>query len=47
VCVVKVLFFFAVCLEVDVNLPLKRGRRDRFPVRKLLDNSAVYLQLYN
>lgn len=43
---VRVLFFFAVYLEVDVNLPLKRDIRDRFPVGKLLDNLAVCLHSY-
>lgn len=43
---VRVLFFLAVYLEVDANLPLKRGIRHRFPVGKLLDNLAVYLHIY-
>lgn len=39
-------FFFAVYLALDVNLPLKSGIRDRFPVGKLLYNLAVYLHSY-
>lgn len=42
----RVLFFFGVYLEVDANLPLKTGIRDRFLVGKLLDNLAVCLHSY-
>lgn len=30
---------------MDVNLPLKRGIRERLPVGKLLDNLAAYLYI--